>query len=104
MSRRTLAFTLVLLIASLNIAVPLLDRQQGHAVPAFTAPGGDAGCVLGHDHGICTQYGANPWVSSSAPQARERPEIHIPVVVAAARLSPRLVLFSRPQSRAPPSR
>lgn len=65
-TRRASALALACLVTALGAAVPLLDRGAGHELPAFEPEGARATCVLGHDHGICTQYGANPLAPAAA--------------------------------------
>ncbi|HEX6940436.1 MAG TPA: hypothetical protein VF158_13560 [Longimicrobiales bacterium] len=99
---RVPSLALAVLLGVLSVAVPILDRDAGHDLPAFESEGASATCVVGHDHGICTQHGANP----IAPAPVQEPAYAAPADAAPLpsreRGFHRSVLVSLRPSRAPP--
>ncbi|HEX7117926.1 MAG TPA: hypothetical protein VF212_04015 [Longimicrobiales bacterium] len=101
--RKVPALALACLLVALSAVVPILDRDAGHERPAFEPGGAEATCMVGHDHGICIQHGANPL----APTLVDPPEHVTPVRATPA--PPRDIVFRRSfhialrPSRAPPA-
>jgi len=61
-----------------SLLVPLLDRAGAASTPALETEHHASTCVVGHDHTICTQVGANLWIApaggsalASGPRVRE---------------------------------
>jgi hypothetical protein len=55
-------------LVTLSVCVPLLEREERAHGPMVESEHSASTCVQGHDHTICTQYGA----SRHAPSQRLR--------------------------------
>jgi hypothetical protein len=87
--RRIVSSGLALLLLSLSVAVPLMERADVTGVLAAESGHHASTCPHGHDHRICTQMGANLSVASDAYHHR------------AAAVVVRTTSSSIPASRAP---
>ena len=64
MMRRAVSAWLAALLLVVTVAVPMLDTGEFSHEAAFESAHSAASCLLGHDHTICTQVGANLLVAS----------------------------------------
>jgi hypothetical protein len=52
----------------LSVAVPMLDKAEGMGLPVVESEHNASTCVQGHDHTVCTQYGASRHAPSQPPR------------------------------------
>lgn len=65
--RARVAATLVVVVAALSVAVPLLDRGLGAGTVALTEPGAAPGYV-DHHHIVCVQHSATAWSAAAGAE------------------------------------
>jgi hypothetical protein len=102
LARKSASFGIPLLMLTLSVAVPVLERADLGNELAAESEHNPATCPTGHDHTVCTQVGANLALASTG-QARRI--AHAVVTVAAPRQAPLQVsnaVADGHPSRAPP--
>jgi len=62
--RRASATLLAALLLLQSVLVPLLDGADRFRGPVIESEHGATSCGHGHDHSVCTQFGANRLLSS----------------------------------------
>ena len=102
LARKGVSVGTSLLMLTLSLAVPVLERSELVAEPVFESQHDPATCPTAHDHTICTQMGAN---LSAPSRAQEHRLAHAIVPPATPSETPTVVsaAFSEGhRSRAPP--
>lgn len=101
-ARTSASIGISLLMLTLSVAVPVLERAELANELAAESEHNPATCPTGHDHTVCTQVGANLALASAE---QERRPAHAVITVAAPRQAPqsrsRAFAEGHP-SRAPP--
>ena len=101
-ARAGLATGIALLMLTLSVAVPVLERGtflDRSVVEEEHAPGD---CPSGHDHTVCTQFGANLPIDADVVDAPVDGSIATVASPGGARLLPAWTIPGTPRSRAPP--
>jgi len=102
LGHKSLSTGLAMLILSLSVAVPIIDRGEWASGSAIESDHDPGRCGHAHDHRICAQVGANLSVVTAVYDHRPS---HVAVRVANPAESRSTLLdsfFERPPSRAPP--
>ena len=100
--RRIISSVLALLLLSLSVAPPLMDRGSLTPVARVESHHDASTCPRGHDHRICTQVGANLSVATDAYHHRLA-SVVVRSAPAATPTSFTVAAFQEgPPSRAPP--
>jgi hypothetical protein len=92
-----------ILMLSLSVALPLLERADLVAVPVAESAHDPSACPRAHDHTVCTQVGSN--LSLAVPALEQRMAYRVVRVAAAEAVSTVRVasLAAANPQRAPPS-
>lgn len=61
--RKVMSTLLTGALLATSALVPLLDRNESANAPVLETEHHASTCVVGHDHTICTQVGANLWIA-----------------------------------------
>jgi len=100
--RRHFSAGLAVLMLSLSVAVPMLERDGFTADSAVESQHDPARCGHGHDHRICAQVGANLSVTATVQHERlSHGTVRAPLPSAPSSATPKTFLAG-PPSRAPP--
>ncbi len=100
--RRVMAAALAVLLTALSVSVPLLDRGGPDGAWVVHAEHPLSAHLNGHDHTICTQHSASPWLALNVRAAGPMPvEGVAPETGSALRLDTSSHHHPR-RSRAPP--
>jgi hypothetical protein len=101
-TRSQLSAALALLVVTLGVAVPMLDRVDAGPDPAVESEHHPGTCPPAHDHTVCTQHGADlplvgGWTRGSATST-----VHTPPPHEARRASHATTSVAANRTRAPP--
>jgi hypothetical protein len=94
---------LALLLVTLSVAVPMLDRADAGSGVVVESEHHPGTCPPAHDHTVCTQFGGNLPLVSAWSRIPSAATVRTPPLHDDLRLSHTTVSVAANRSRAPPS-
>ncbi len=101
--RPQVSAALALLMVTLSVVVPMLDRADAGSGPVVESEHHPGTCPPAHDHTVCTQHGGNLPLVSAFTRSPAASTVRTPLPPDARRVSHSTASVAANRSRAPPS-